>query len=63
MASTMLTRLIITGCFLLAMIGCASGPPVGATAPTFDAIDANGDQVSLASYDDQVLILYFFGFW
>ncbi len=59
----MIARLIITGGLLLAMIGCASGPPVGSTAPAFEAVEVSGDQVSLASYEDQVLILYFFGLW
>ena len=60
----MITRLIIAGVFLLLILGgCASGPQVGSRAPEFTAADSQGNDVSLATFQDQVLILDFWAVW
>ncbi len=48
---------------VLMVAGCSSGPPLGADAPTFTAEDAQGNTVSLAAYEDKVLILDFWAVW
>ena len=50
------------GAFLLLTSGCHSGPQVGSEVVAFEATDADGDQVSFAAYEGQVVVLYFFGF-
>lgn len=59
----MFPRLITTTALLLLAAGCASGLPVGAEAPAFEATDLSGNQHSLAAYEGKVLILDFFGVW
>ena len=49
--------------FLVLIAGCASGPPVGSTAPDFAAADTAGNPVSLAAYENSVLILDFWAVW
>jgi hypothetical protein len=48
---------------VLGLAACSQGPPVGTAAPAFSAVDAHGDAVSLAAYDDKVLILDFWAVW
>ena len=59
----MIMKLVTIGAALLLAAGCASGLKVGEEAPAFEATDMTGNQVSLASYEGQVLILDFFGVW
>ena len=43
--------------------GCSSGPKVGAPAPAFTAVDAEGTSIDLAAFEGQVLILDFWAVW
>ena len=45
------------------LAGCASGPPVGARAPEFSARDGGGATVSLAAFQDKVVIMDFWATW
>ncbi len=58
-SATMIAVLALT----VVLAGCASGPPVGARAPEFSARDSGGTTVSLAAYQDKVLILDFWATW
>lgn len=52
-----------TGLVCAGLIGCSGGPTVGAPAPGFEAADAEGRVVELASYAGKVTVLDFWATW
>ena len=50
-------------CTVIALAACSQAPPVGTRAPAFTALDMQGDTVSLAAFEDKVLILDFWAVW
>jgi peroxiredoxin len=48
---------------LVLSLGCASGPKVGSRAPSFEAVDDAGHDVSLAGYEGKVVVMYFWATW
>jgi thiol-disulfide isomerase/thioredoxin len=43
--------------------GCASGPPVGEGAPSFKAVDLQGNTISQKTIQNKVTLLYFWATW
>ncbi len=45
------------------LAGCSSGPRAGEPAPSFSAMDSQGQTVELASYEGRVTVLDFWATW
>ncbi|MHC4991111.1 MAG: TlpA family protein disulfide reductase [Planctomycetota bacterium] len=43
--------------------GCASGPPEGATAPAFSAMDTSGAEQSTAALEGKIVVMDFWATW
>ena len=56
--------LVVAAALLPVMpLGCASGPKVGSRAPSFEAVDDAGRDISLAGYGGKVVVMYFWATW
>ena len=58
-----LLPMAVAASLLVLSLGCASGPKVGSRAPSFEAVDDAGHDVSLAGYAGKVVVMYFWATW